>query len=414
VNLPVGALEIDHVTKTFRLYEEQYRTLKERALHLGRIPFREFDAVHDVHFEVRPGQMVGLLGHNGSGKSTLLKCIAGTMQPTAGSIRLNGRMAALLELGAGFHPELTGRENLFLAGSIMGYSKRDISAVFDDIVDFAELEQFIDNQVKHYSSGMFARLGFALAVNVDPEILLIDEILAVGDEAFQQKCLDRFRTFREQGVTMLFVTHDTDLASTICDELVVLDHGRMIAHGDPVEAATIYRRHLYGEDKNLYVDEPLTDAEVASADDPASVVDPAAPVGGIRFNSLTLHVNGHATTTVRPDDIVTFHAEVVTTRPVDDLVVAYAIRDPARNLINSSNTQVLDVDLGRLDGSVTVTFTFDGLALLNGMYEVDLGAHSVDGTVRYAQVDAAARFAIVGGARHTGIAHLPVRGGVIK
>tara|TARA_B100002003_G_scaffold84299_1_gene78738 strand:- start:235 stop:783 length:549 start_codon:yes stop_codon:yes gene_type:complete len=182
----------------------------------------------------------------------------------------------------------------------------------------------------------------------------------------------------------------------------------MIAHGDPVEAATTYRRHLYGEDPHLYVHESLTDAE------PTSVADRATPVGGIRFNSLKLHVNGHPTTTVRPDDIVTFHAEVVTTQSVDDLVVAYAIRDPARNLINSSNTQVLDVDLGGLDGSFTVAFTFDGLALLNGMYEVDLGAHSVDGSVRYAQVDAAARFAIVGGSRHTGVAHLPVHGGIVS
>ena len=140
----------------------------------------------------------------------------------------------------------------------------------------------------------------------------------------------------------------------------------------------------------------------------------AAPVGGVRFNSLILHANGRPTTTVRPDDIVTLHAEVMTTRAVDDLVIAYAIRDPARNLINSSNTQVLGVDLGRLDGSVTVTFTFDGLALLNGMYEVDLGAHSVDGTVRYAQVNTAARFTIVGGARHTGIAHLPVQSDLIR
>jgi hypothetical protein len=207
---------------------------------------------------------------------------------------------------------------------------------------------------------------------------------------------------------MLFVTHDTDLASTICDELVVLDRGRMIAHGDPVEAATIYRRHLYGEDPHLYVDELLPDAE------PTSVADPATPVGSTRFNSLKLHVNGHPTTTVRPDDVVTFQVEVVTTQPVDDLVVAYAIRDPARNLINSSNTQVLDVDLGSLDGSFTLAFTFEGLTLLNGMYEVDLGAHSMDGTMHYAQVNAAARFAIVGGSRHTGVAHLPVQGDIIR
>jgi len=390
VNLPVGALEVDHVTKTFRLYQEQYRTLKERALHLGHIPFHEFDAVHDVDFEVRPGQMLGLLGHNGSGKSTLLKCIAGTMQPTAGSIRLNGRLAALLELGAGFHPELTGRENVFLAGSIMGYSKRDIGAVFDEIVAFAELEQFIDNQVKHYSSGMFARLGFALAVNVEPEILLIDEILAVGDEAFQQKCLDRFRTFREQGVTMIFVTHDTDLASTICDELVVLDRGRVIAHGDPVEAATTYRRHLYGEDSQ-----------------PESVGQP--PAGGVRFDRLRLLVDGRTTTTVRPDDTVTIAVDVSADEQVRDLVVAYAIRDASRSLVNSSNTEILGLDLREFSDTTTISFTFDGLPLLNGLFDVDLGAHSSDGSQHFAQIDTAGRFTVHGSGLNTGVAKLPVR-----
>ena len=390
MNLPVGALEVDHVTKTFRLYQEQYRTLKERALHLGHIPFHEFDAVHDVDFEVRPGQMLGLLGHNGSGKSTLLKCIAGTMQPTAGSIRLNGRLAALLELGAGFHPELTGRENVFLAGSIMGYSKRDIGAVFDEIVAFAELEEFIDNQVKHYSSGMFARLGFALAINVEPEILLIDEILAVGDEAFQQKCLDRFRTFREQGVTMLFVTHDTDLASTICDELVVLDRGRMIAHGDPLEAAATYRRHLYGEDSYA---EPVNEP----------------PVGGVRFDRLRLLVDGQPTTTVRPDDTVTIAVDISTDDRISDLVIAYAIWGQARTLVNSSNTHLLGVDLSGFDGTTTINFTFEGLPLLNGMYTVDLGAHSKDGSILYAQIDPAVRFSIVGPSHETGVTHLLVR-----
>ena len=395
MTLPVGALEVDHVTKTFRLYQEQYRTLKERALHFGRIPFHEFDAVHDVDFEVRPGQMVGLLGHNGSGKSTLLKCIAGTMEPTAGAIRMNGRMAALLELGAGFHPDLTGRENLFLAGSIMGYTKRDIGAVFDEIVAFAELEPFIDNQVKHYSSGMFARLGFALAVNVEPDILLIDEILAVGDEAFQQKCLDRFRTFREQGVTMVFVTHDTDLAATICDELVVLDRGRVIAHGDPAEAALTYRQHLYG------------DGAVATDE-----VRPA--VGGITFDSLAVSVDGHPTTTVRPGDIVRIEAEVTSDRSIDDLIIAYAIRDPARSLVNSSNTSLLGVDASSLVGKARVVFTIDGLLLLNGVYEIDIGAHTADGSVVYAHVETAARFAVVGPSRDTGVAHLPVRGEVIR
>ena len=389
MNLPVGTLEVDHVTKTFRLYEEQYRTLKERALHLGRIPFREFDAVHDVHFEVRPGQMVGLLGHNGSGKSTLLKCIAGTMQPTAGSIRLNGRMAALLELGAGFHPELTGRENLYLAGSIMGHSKHYISAIFDEIVAFAELEQFIDNQVKHYSSGMFARLGFALAVNVEPEILLIDEILAVGDEAFQQKCLDRFRTFREQGVTMLLVTHDTDLAATICDELVVLDRGHMIAHGDPVDAAATYRTMLFQGD-SLHAPSP------------------GVAIDGLVFDGVSIESPDDSTGTIRPGDRTALIIDVSIAEPIEDLVIAYAVRDQSRSLVNSSNSSLLGVDLNGLRGAVRVTFDFGDIRLLDGIYEIDVGAHSLDGLRQFAQLDSAAQLRVFGATKGAGVADLSV------
>ena len=389
MNLPVGALEVDHVTKTFRLYQEQFRTLKERALHLGRIPFHEFDAVHDVDFKVKPGQMVGLLGHNGSGKSTLLKCIAGTMQPTAGSIRLNGRMAALLELGAGFHRELTGRENLFLAGSIMGYSKRYISTVFDDIVAFAELEQFIDNQVKHYSSGMFARLGFALAVNIEPEILLIDEILAVGDEAFQQKCLDRFRTFREQGVTMLFVTHDTDLAATICDELVILDRGHIIAYGDPLEAAATYRNMLFH-------------GESVGERGPTQEID------GLIVDNVAIESPDCSTGTIRPGDRIDLVVDLFIAKPIEDLVVAYAVRDQTYGLVNSSNSSLLGVDLAGLSGAVRITFHFGELRLLDGVYEIDIGAHSLDGLHQFAQLDSAAQLRAFGASKGTGVADLAV------
>jgi len=237
---------------------------------------------------------------------------------------------------------------------------------------------------------MFARLGFALAVNVDPEILLIDEILAVGDEAFQQKCLDRFRTFREQGVTMLFVTHDTDLASTICDELVVLDRGRMIAHGDPVEAATIYRRHLYGEDS---YPEPV--------DKP--------PASGVRFDRLRLLVDGRTTTTVRADDTVTIAVDISADEQIHDLVVAYAIRDASRSLVNSSNTEILGLDLCDFSDKTTIYFTFDGLPLLNGLFDVDLGAHSSDGSRHFAQIDTAGRFTVHGSGLNAGVAKLPVR-----
>src|SRR5690242_7141891 len=178
-------------------------------------------ALQNIDFDVETGSTVGLLGHNGSGKSTLLKCIAGILQPTEGEIRTRGRVAALLELGAGFNNELTGRENIFMIASILGLSNKETAAIFDEIVAFAELEKFIDMQVRHYSSGMYVRLGFAVAVNVDPDILLVDEVLSVGDESFQKKCLDRVAEFQREGRTILFVTHAADLVRRICDRGIV-------------------------------------------------------------------------------------------------------------------------------------------------------------------------------------------------
>ncbi|HVJ95842.1 MAG TPA: ABC transporter ATP-binding protein [Acidimicrobiia bacterium] len=228
-----AAIEVQNVSKQFRLYHEHYTSLKERVIHFGRIPFEPFMALKDVDFDIEQGTTVGLLGHNGSGKSTLLKCIAGILQPSTGEIRTHGRLAALLELGAGFNPELTGRENIFLNASILGLSKKDTALIFDDIVAFAELEKFIDMQVRHYSSGMYIRLGFAVAVNVDPEILLVDEVLSVGDEAFQRKCLERVSKFQKEGRTILVVTHAADLVRQTCSRAIVLDHGVVVADGPP-------------------------------------------------------------------------------------------------------------------------------------------------------------------------------------
>lgn len=241
---PVNAIEVVGVTKSFVRHSEPAKSLKERVLTLRRNTTTRFNALDDIRFDVPMGSSIGLLGHNGSGKSTLLKCIAGTIRPSSGSVRVRGRIAALLELGAGFHPDLTGRENVFLNGSILGFSRAQIERIFDDIVEFSELGPFVDSQVKHYSSGMYARLGFAVAVNVEPQILLIDEVLAVGDEAFQRKCLDRIDRFQHEGRTLLLVTHSPDLARQICDRVVVLDHGSQVFDGDPGEAAAVYRRSL--------------------------------------------------------------------------------------------------------------------------------------------------------------------------
>src|SRR3984893_18504570 len=222
-----SAIEIDGLGKRFRLLHERYSSLKERMIHLGKIPYEDLWALKDVNLEIYQGETIGLLGHNGSGKSTLLKCIAGILRPTEGEIRTVGRMAALLELGAGFHPELSGRENVFLNASLLGLGRREVERKFDEIVAFAELEEHIDQQVKYYSSGMYVRLGFAVAVNTDPDILLVDEVLAVGDELFQRKCLDKIREFQREGRTIIFVTHTADLVRQICDRAAVLDHGEM-------------------------------------------------------------------------------------------------------------------------------------------------------------------------------------------
>ncbi|HWW54288.1 MAG TPA: ABC transporter ATP-binding protein, partial [Acidimicrobiales bacterium] len=230
-----AAIEIEGVSKRFRLYHEKFTSLKERILHGGKVPYEDFWALKDVSLRIEQGESIGLLGHNGSGKSTLLKCVAGIIRPTQGSIRAPGRMAALLELGAGFQPELSGRENIYLNGLILGLKRAEIDKRFDDIVGFAgeEVARMIDNQVKFYSSGMYVRLGFAVAINVDPEILLVDEVLAVGDEDFQRKCLDKVSQFQREGRTIVVVTHAPDMVRQICTRAAALDHGVMVEVGEP-------------------------------------------------------------------------------------------------------------------------------------------------------------------------------------
>jgi ABC-2 type transport system ATP-binding protein len=241
---PPVAIEVADVSKTFRKSSEPSKTLKERLLTLRSSTVEDFHALQNIDFTVAAGETFGILGHNGSGKSTLLKCIAGTIRPSEGMVRVRGRLSALLELGAGFHPDLTGRENVYLNGSILGFSKAGIDQIFEEIVDFAGLEDFIDTQVKHYSSGMYARLGFAVAVNLEPDVLLIDEVLAVGDEAFQRKCIERVRGFQADGRTICLVTHSPEQVRSLCDRAMVLDHGQLLHVGDVAQAISVYRSSL--------------------------------------------------------------------------------------------------------------------------------------------------------------------------
>jgi ABC-2 type transport system ATP-binding protein len=233
-------IKVEGISKTFKIHHERHQSLKERMLHPRSGTVETFNALKDISFSVDTNETVGLVGHNGSGKSTLLKCICGVLQPTSGQIHLRGSLAALLELGAGFQPELSGRDNIFLYGAMLGFSKKMVEGIFDDVVDFSEIENFIDTQVKFYSSGMYVRLAFAVAVNVDPDILVVDEVLAVGDERFQAKCIDRIRTFQDEGRSILFVTHNADQVRAICDRAIVLDGGHMIADGPTHESLRIF------------------------------------------------------------------------------------------------------------------------------------------------------------------------------
>jgi ABC-2 type transport system ATP-binding protein len=364
-----SAIEIEGVSKHFRLYREKPDSLKERVIKLGRTPHEEFWALRDIDLHVDRGETVGLLGANGSGKSTLLKCVAGILRPTTGRIRKVGRTAALLELGAGFHADLTGRENVYLNGSILGLSRTDIAKIFDEIVAFAELESFIDNQVKHYSSGMAARLGFAVAVNVEPEVLLIDEVLAVGDEAFQRKCLDRIKQFQREGRTILLVTHNADLVRQICARAAVLDHGELVIVGAPGEAVLAFRDTLLKR----------------GVDVPAEAYDSLEwrSTRAVRITGAEIEYaevgRGHA----RPGEPFRIRMGFETGAPVDDIVFAINVHDQDGNLMLATNTELLGVDVGTISGTGSVTFEFDQMPLLDGLYLVALGAHTRDGGTSY-------------------------------
>ncbi|GGM01525.1 ABC transporter ATP-binding protein [Nakamurella endophytica] len=225
------AVTVEHVSKSFRVYAERNQTLKSAVLRRRRSSYQDFWALRDVSLEIPEGTSFGLMGHNGSGKSTLLKCIARILQPNEGSIRTRGRLAAMLELGSGFHPELTGRDNVYLNGSILGMSRQEIDAKFDAIAEFAGVGDFIDQPVKNYSSGMYVRLGFSVAIHVEPDILLVDEILAVGDMQFQQRCAEKFAEFKDQGRTVVVVSHGLADLRTFCDTAAWLDHGRVVEVG---------------------------------------------------------------------------------------------------------------------------------------------------------------------------------------
>lgn len=416
-----AAIEVRGVSKRFRLYHERYNSLKERMIHFGRTPFEEFWAVRDADFEVDQGATVGLLGHNGSGKSTLLKCIAGILQPTHGEIVTRGRLAALLELGAGFHPELTGRENIFMNGSILGLAKKDIAKVFDEIVAFAELERFIDMQVRHYSSGMYVRLGFAVAVNVDPDILLVDEVLAVGDEAFQRKCLERVAKFQKEGRTILFVTHAPDLVRRICDRAIVLDHGVTVMDSTPGEAVRSFREHLAHGETGLGVPEMTLATTVVATAAETGDAEPAPELShGEKLAAKATHTVRITEVVIEhpgvdanrayllPDEAMTIRVRFKASEPTADTLFGIGINDIEGRQVFGTNTSIAGCEVPSVDGDGEVAFSFERVPVLDGTYMVSVAIMTSDEGTVYDWHEQRYQFEVMNPTRTVGTVAFPV------
>ena len=349
------AVEVEHVSKRFRVYRDRNQSLKATVLRGGRARYEEFWALDDVDLHVPSGTTFGLIGTNGSGKSTLLKCMAKILRPDKGTIATHGKVSALLELGAGFHPELSGRDNVFLNGAILGMSQREIRRRFDDIVGFAGLERFIDTPVKNYSSGMYVRLGFSVAINVDPDVLLVDEVLAVGDEQFQRRCADKFAELRRAGKTIVVVSHSLGTLQQMCDEAAWLDSGVLRHTGPAAEVVDAYLSSL-------------------RSDAGDEVEDGRFGTGGIRVEKVQLlDADGQVTTSVRTGDPVTFRFHYTAREAIPRPVFGIGIYTMDGVFVTGPNLKDVDQIPDVVDRPGTVEIHIPRLLLLPGTYDVASG-----------------------------------------
>jgi ABC-type polysaccharide/polyol phosphate transport system ATPase subunit len=417
--MPANAIEVRDVFKVYRRYghRRQFATLKSAILSGSFVSDLKadetFEALKGVSFDVARGRTYGIIGRNGSGKSTMLKCVAGITRPTRGTVTVNGRISALIELGAGFHPEISGRENVFINGIMLGLSKKEITRRFDEIVQFAELEDFIDAPVKTYSSGMYMRLGFAVAIHVDPDVLLVDEVLAVGDEGFTHKCLDKFSDFRRRGKTILLVTHSLGLVERFCDEALWLDGGKVRATGDPRRVVGAYVTAVEEGEEALLAREDARAREAATAassaggppikapDDPVTVATSGpSPAGDApeptpadmflasagRWGSREVEIAG---VTLIGDEGPghIFHAneklivrlDVKSAAPVTDFVFGFGLFNADGVCVYGTNTDVEDLDPQEISGAGQVDLVIEPLGLIEGTYKIDVAVHRRDG-----------------------------------
>jgi ABC-type polysaccharide/polyol phosphate transport system ATPase subunit len=404
----MNAIEVINASKVYRRYSRrrQFSTLKSALLSRSLIrnlrPDETFAAVSDVTFTVPRGRTLGVIGRNGSGKSTLLKLVAGITKPTSGSVSVNGRISALIELGAGFHPEISGRENVFINGIMLGLTKREVARRFDEIVDFADMKDFIDAPVKTYSSGMYMRLGFAVAIHVDPDVLLVDEVLAVGDEGFTHKCLDKFAEFKRRGKTILLVTHSLGLVERFCDEALWMDAGHMKGMGDPKRVVGAYITDVeVSEEQQLAAGDAKAQESVTavSPDEPASAVLPDHPVETAegpadmfrategRWGSREIEITDVQLSGADGAPGHVFHSgQPLTVRialrsPIenDDFVIGIGIFNAEGVCCYGTNTNIEELKAVRILGDADARFTIDSLDLVEGTYKLDVAIHKLDG-----------------------------------
>ena len=392
-----AAIEVSRASKIYRRYShrKQFATLKSALLSGSLIshlrPDETFTALNDVTLTVPKGRTLGVIGRNGSGKSTLLKLVAGISKPTSGTVKVDGRVSALIELGAGFHPEISGRENVFINGIMLGLTKREVARRFDEIVEFAELKDFIDAPVKTYSSGMYMRLGFAVAINVDPDVLLVDEVLAVGDEGFTHKCLDKFGEFRRRGKTILLVTHSLGLVERFCDEALWLDAGRVKGSGDPKRIVDAYRTDVErSEEQHLAsADAKVQEAVVAGSAEPATSAEPrdmfqaAEGRWGSREVEITdvsfIGADGQPGHVFRSGERLEVHIRLRAPLPIEDFVIGVGIFNTEGVCCYGTNTSIEELTSERLSGETEAVFSIDSLDLVEGTYKMDVAVHRLDG-----------------------------------
>ncbi|HEX7086895.1 MAG TPA: ABC transporter ATP-binding protein [Vicinamibacterales bacterium] len=399
------AIEARDVTKVYRRFahRKQFATLKSALLSGSLVrdlrPEETFTALKGISFTVPKGATYGIIGRNGSGKSTMLKCVAGITRPSSGTLTVNGRISALIELGAGFHPEISGRENVFINGIMLGLSKREIARRFDEIVEFAELEDFIDAPVKTYSSGMYMRLGFAVAIHVDPDVLLVDEVLAVGDEGFTHKCLDKFGEFRRRGKTILLVTHSLGLVERFCDEALWIDEGVARASGDPRRVVGAYITDVEkAEERVLAAGDARAREQVDAA--PAAPEQEAATIATgeepprdmflaaegrwgsreVEITSVTLTGgDGQSSHVFHTGEPMTITLGVRTAGRVTDFVFGIGIFNADGVCCYGTNTNIAELKSIEFSGTGEVRFVIDSLDLVAGTYKLDVAVHKRDG-----------------------------------